>query len=711
MTPSRAMLIFKKNPSEPGASATGELRRREALPWWIFGALGFVTLSWLPRLGFLLPTDWAFDPRDPQELSAWHGWGSTALLFAPGLLVGLTLGWFVIQPVNQVMGLFFGYFNRAFDRLTDAYGWGIGKCLRLSAIVVLAYGGLLVLTYVVFRDSPRGFVPRQDMGRVMVSVQLPDSASQDRTEEVIKEVDGIIRKVPGVAHTIGMSGISFVESANGSNFGSFFVILDPFAERQDSSLRAEAIMARLRQEFSAKVKQARVVVAGASPVPGVSTSGGFKVMVQDRGGLGLPTLQDQTDKFIRKIRQQIGEEANQSGEPGHAMLAGVLTQFRSNTPQLYMDIDRVKAASMGVPFDEVNQTLQIYLGSLNVTRFNEFGRYWQVTLQADREFRARAEDINQLQVRNNRGQMVPLGTLVRVKEQTGPIFVRRYNLYTAAPITGAPLPGASSGEIIEEVDRIALDALPRSMNAEWTELMYLQIREGNTTSIVFGLAVVCVFLALAALYESWALPLAVILVVPLCMLCSIVGVLLANTSVNIFVQIGLVVLIGLACKNAILVVEFARELHGAGKSVRDATIEASRLRLRPILMTSFAFILGVLPLCLSSGAGSEMRRSLGIAVFSGMLGVTLFGIFLTPVFFYVIQGIGETRVFAGAVGQGLGSAAFGGISGAAFGFLLSQLGIVDTLWAPLVGASAGILAALAVRGVHKKLTGGLDGRK
>src|SRR5439155_263885 len=306
------------------------------------------------------------------------------------------------------------------------------------------------------------------------------------------------------------------------------------------------------------------------------------------------------------------------------MLSGVNSQFRSNTPQLYMDIDRTKVASLGVALNDVNQTLQIYLGSLYVNSFNEFGRHWQVTVQADREFRSRVEDVNLLQVRNNKGQMVPLGTLVDVREISGPLFVSRYNLYTAAPVSGALLPGVSSGDVIKAVDRIADESLPRSMTADWTELMFMQIREGRTTGIVFALAVVCVFLALAALYESWSLPLAVILVVPLCVLCSLIGVLAANSSVNIFVQIGLVVLVGLACKNAILVVEFAKELHLAGRSVFEATLEASRLRLRPILMTSFAFILGVLPLCVASGAGAEMRRSLGTAVFSGMLGVTLF---------------------------------------------------------------------------------------
>src|ERR1051325_3056589 len=540
------------------------------------------------------------------------------------------------------------------------------------------------------------------MGRLIISCQLPDSAGLERTQAVVQQVDKIIRTVvdkdgvvhprPGVTHSIGLGGISFAEQANGSNFASFFVILDRFENRQAPEKRAEALMATLRAQFAREVKDARIVVMGSSPIPGVSSSGGFRLMVEDRGGLGLTTLQDQADKLVQKAKQRIGEQAGQKkknapagGEgdaedepPRRPMLVGMNTQFRSLTPQLYMDIDRIKAESLDVSFDEVNQTLQIFLGSFNVNRYNAYGRYWQVTLQADREFRAHVEDINLLQVRNRRGQMVPLGTLVRVKEISGPLFVKRYNLYTAAPIGGALVPGVSSGEVIAAVDQIAADNLPRSMKADWTELMFMQIRERNTTGIVFGLAVMCVFLALAALYESWMLPLAVILVVPLCVLSSIAGVLVRknllgqDASVDIFVQIGLVVLVGLACKNAILVVEFAKELHESGRSVFDATLQSSRLRLRPILMTSFAFILGVMPLCVASGAGAEMRRSLGVAVFSGMLGVTLFGIFVTPIFFYVIQGIGETKLFADPVVQWIGSLLLAGFVGGASGYLLSR---------------------------------------
>jgi multidrug efflux pump len=533
--------------------------------------------------------------------------------------------------LDTLLGWLFRVFNWAFGVGTAGYAWAVGKLLRVNVIVLLAYGALLVLTYWVFQRAPTGFVPQQDQGRVIVSVQLPDSASLARTQEALAQVDQIARATPGVAHTVGISGLSFVQSANSSNFASMFIVLDPFEERRSPDLRDTAIMARMRQAWAEQVKDAAVTAFPAPPIPGLSVAGGFKLMVEDRGGLGLAALQRQTDDLVQKLRT------------GHG-LTSVSSQFRSNTPQLFMDIDRTKVAALGVPLDDVNRTLGMYLGSLYVNSFNEFGRHWQVTVQAEGEYRGRVEDINLLQVRNKWGQMVPLGTLVNVREIGGPVMVIRYNLSVAAPVIGSLQPGVSSGDAIAAIDRLAAETLPLSMKTEWTELMFMQIRAGNTGMYVFGFAVVFVFLALAALYESWSLPLAVILVVPLCLLCSVAGVRWTNTDVDIFVQIGLVVLVGLACKNAILIVEFAREKSRHGEPRFEATVEASRLRLRPILMTSFAFILGVVPLVLATGAGAEMRRSLGTAVFSGMLGVTLFGIFLTPVFFYVIQGIGEWRI-------------------------------------------------------------------
>jgi multidrug efflux pump len=390
-------------------------------------------------------------------------------------------------------------------------------------------------------------------------------------------------------------------------------------------------------------------------------------------------------------------------QPG---LATADTQFRSRTPQLYLDIDRTKAESLGLSFQDVNQTVSMYLGSLYVNSFNAFGRHWQVNIQLDGDYRDRVEDINLLLVRNKWGQMVPLGTLVNLKEIGGPIGVMRYNLYTAAPITGNLQPGVSSGEAIAAIDRLANETLPLTMRAEWTELMFMQIKAGNTAMYVFALAVVSVFLALAALYESWALPMAVILVVPMCLLCSVAGVLWTGREVNIFVQIGLVVLVGLACKNAILIVEYAKQKHLEGLPRHAATLEACQLRLRPILMTSFAFIIGVIPLVVASGAGSEMRRSLGIAVFSGMVGVTLFGIFLTPVFFSVILGFSETSLFASAAVRWVGSALVSGLAGSGMGFLFARLAraSVGRMYGAIgLGGTAGVLAALIALGIHEKI--------
>jgi multidrug efflux pump len=530
--------------------------------------------------------------------------------------------------LDKGLDWFFRSFNFIFGAATSAYTWMVAILLRISLVALLVYGGLTVLTYWVFERAPTGFVPEQDQGRAIVSVQLPDSASLLRTEATIAQVEDIALHTPGVAHTTTVSGMSLVLSANASNFGSIFVIFDPFEKRRSKSLGGNAIMARIREECARKVTDGVVSVFGAPPIPGLSVASGFKLMVEDRGGLGLPALQKQCDTLAAKLSQ----------DPA---VVGVVSQFRSNTPQLYMDVDRTKAQALGVQINDVNTAAQIYLGSLYVNSFNEFGRYWQVTLQAEGRFREHTSDVNLLQVRNQWGQMVPLGTLVKMVPINGPVMVQRYNLYTAAPVTGNIRPEASSGQAISSIDAVARQTLPRSMATEWTELMFLQIRAGNTALYVFALAVVFVFLALAALYESWALPLAVILVVPLCLLCSVGGVLLTGKAVDIFVQIGLVVLVGLACKNAILIVEFAAVLHRQGQPRHQATLEASRLRLRPILMTSLAFILGVLPLVLATGAGSEMRRSLGTAVFSGMLGVTLFGVFLTPVFFNVIQAFSE----------------------------------------------------------------------
>jgi multidrug efflux pump subunit AcrB len=396
-------------------------------------------------------------------------------------------------------------------------------------------------------------------------------------------------------------------------------------------LTADAIAAALEQRCRQEVRGGTVTVFGAPPIDGLGTTGGFKLIVEDRGNLGRGELQ--------RVSNQVAADGNDT--PG---LTGLFNGSGTNTPWLHLDIDRSKCETLGLSMDVIFNELQYNLGSYYVNNFNEFGRNWQVNVQDDPRFRNRVRDVRQLQVRNNQGQMVPLSTVLSVRHTSGPAAILTYNMYSAAAITGNVAPGTSTGQAVPLMEAIAERDLPRSMGYEWTELAYMQNQAGNTAMYVFALAVVFVFLSLAALYESWALPLAVILVVPMCLLCSAVGVQLAGQDITIFVQIGFIVLVGLASKNAILIVEFAKQQREDGKPPREATLEAVRLRLRPILMTSFTFILGVVPLVIATGAGAEMRRSLGIAVFAGMLGVTLFGIFLTPVFFYAIQWLGRRRV-------------------------------------------------------------------
>jgi hydrophobe/amphiphile efflux-1 (HAE1) family protein len=552
----------------------------------------------------------------------------------------------VTRFLNVTLGWFFWLFNRGFDKGTRGYAWVVGRSLRLSALVLLLYAGLLVLTYWSFRAAPSGFIPAQDKGRFLVNLQLPDATSLQHTQVVIDRMEEIALKTPGVVSTMSYSGRSLLGGGAGTNFGSMYVMLDKFENRLTPELSAAAIRALLTTEFKKLVPEGVVKVMPPAPVDGVSAAGGFKFLVEDRGDLGTKQLQDLTNRLIGESKK----------EPN---VQGMFTMTTSNPPQLFADIDRTKVKSMGINLDDLTSTLQIYLGSMYVNNFNEFGRSWQVTVQADKQFRNQPESINQLKVRNSKGQMVPLGTVVEVHEISGPALIARYNLYPAVAVNGNPAPGVSSGQAIDAVDTVAFNTLPRTMAVEWTELAFLEKRAGNTAMYTFALAIAFVFLVLAALYESWTLPLAVILVVPLCLLSSVVGVLLVpGADVNIFTQIGFVVLVGLASKNAILIVEFAKQLHEEGQPLYEATTVACRMRLRPILMTSFAFILGVWPLVVAHGAGSEMRQALGLAVFAGMLGVTMFGIFLTPVFFYVIQGFGDLAVLNTPWARRLGFALF-----------------------------------------------------
>ncbi|WP_165224975.1 efflux RND transporter permease subunit [Aquisphaera insulae] len=528
----------------------------------------------------------------------------------------------IARGLNLALGWFFRLFNRTFEAGTTLYTKVVSGLIRASLIALLVYAGLLVLTYFEFVRIPTGFIPQQDKGYLLLSVQLPDSASMERTERAIGRIESIAGSTRGVAHTVGVAGQSLILNANSANLGSLYVILDEFERRP--GLSADAIAADILRRCRREVRGAIVTPFLPPPIEGLGTTGGFKMIVEDRGHLGTEELARVVDRVTSRGNRTEG-------------LRDLAGSVRSNTPWLHLEIDRTKCVALGVSVSELFNTLQLFVGSYYVNNFNEFGRTWQVNIQADQSFRASPADIERLRVRNRRGDMILLGTLLSVRNTSGPVMVLRYNMYPAVAITGSPAPGTSSGEANALMDQIAAQELPRSMATEWTELTYLERAAGNTAIYVFALAVVFVFLVLAAQYESWSLPMAVILVVPMCLLSAIIGLNLAGAEMNLFTQIGFVVLVGLSSKNAILIVEFAKQREEEGEDPYKASLDASRLRLRPILMTSFAFIFGVVPLVVSHGAGAEMRRALGLAVFSGMLGVTIFGIFLTPIFFYAIR--------------------------------------------------------------------------
>ena len=525
--------------------------------------------------------------------------------------------------MDRWLGGFFARFNRLFSRASDQYGKGVKGIINRKASAMGVYAVLLGLTVAVSLAVPGGFVPAQDKQYLVGFAQLPAGASLERTEEVIRRMSEIALQQPGVEHAVAFPGLSINGFTNSSSAGIVFTPLKPFNERKTAELSAGAIAAELNKKF-AEIQDAYIAVFPPPPVMGLGTIGGFKLQIEDRGALGYAALNTAANAFM--------QEAQKSPE-----LGPMFSNYQINVPQLNVDLDRAKAKQLGVPVTEVFDTMQIYLGSLYINDFNRFGRVFQVRAQADAPYRAKAEDILQLKTRNNAGDMVPLSSLVKVSPTYGPEMVVRYNGYTAADINGGPAPGYSSGQAQAAVEKVAAKTLPPGIKFEWTDLTYQQIIAGNAGIWVFPISVLLVFLVLAALYESLTLPLAVILIVPMSILAALTGVWLTKGDNNIFTQIGLMVLVGLASKNAILIVEFARELELQGTSIVKAAIEASRLRLRPILMTSIAFVMGVVPLVTSSGAGAEMRHAMGIAVFFGMLGVTLFGLFLTPVFYVLLR--------------------------------------------------------------------------
>ncbi|MGV8823330.1 efflux RND transporter permease subunit [Methylibium petroleiphilum] len=533
------------------------------------------------------------------------------------------------RGMDRVFGRFFALFNRAFKRGAEGYSGGVTRAISRKAVMIGVYLVFLAVTVGLFKAVPSGFVPAQDKQYLIGFAQLPDGATLDRTEDVIRRMGDIALKTPGVEHAVAFPGLSINGFTNSSNSGIVFTPLKPFDERRDPSLSGAAIAADLNRQFS-QIEDAFIVMFPPPPVQGLGTTGGFKLQLEDRGSLGYAAMDAAVKAFMAKAQQA-------------PELAGLFSSYQVNVPQLYADIDRTKARQLGVAVTDVFDTMQIYLGSLYVNDFNKFGRTYTVRVQADASHRARAEDVGLLKVRSASGEMVPLSALMTVQPSFGPERAMRYNGYLSADINGGPAPGYSSGQAQDAVNRIAAETLPPGIGYEWTELTYQEILAGNSALWVFPLAILLVFLVLAAQYESLTLPLSIILIVPMGLLAAMTGVWLDGGDNNVFTQIGLIVLVGLSAKNAILIVEFARELEFAGRTPVQAAIEASRLRLRPILMTSLAFVMGVLPLVLSTGAGAEMRQAMGVAVFAGMIGVTAFGLFLTPVFYVLLRRLAGNR--------------------------------------------------------------------
>ncbi|WP_424627172.1 efflux RND transporter permease subunit [Bradyrhizobium sp. SYSU BS000235] len=533
------------------------------------------------------------------------------------------------RGMEKSLGWFFKRFNRAFHVASDGYSGGVKRVISRKALVMGVYVVLIAVTLGLFKTVPGGFVPGQDKQYLVGFAQLPDGSTLDRTEEVIRRMGDIALKQPGVEAAVAFPGLSINGFTNSSNAGIVFVTLKPFEERKDPSLSGNAIAMALNGKFAA-IQEAFIAMFPPPPVPGLGTIGGFKFQIEDQAGLGYAALNDATKAFLAKSTSA-------------PELAGLFSSYQINTPQLYADIDRTKARQLSVPVTSVFDTMQIYLGSYYVNDFNKFGRTYTVRVQADSKFRARAEDVGLLKVRSNTGEMVPLSVLLKVQASSGPERAMRYNSFLTADVNGGTAPGYSTGQSRAAVDRIAKEVFPKGIGYEWTELTYQEIIAGNSSLYVFPIALFLVFLVLAAQYESLTLPLAIIMIVPMGLLAAMFGVWLTRGDNNVFTQIGLIVLVGLSAKNAILIVEFARELEFAGRKPIEAAIEASRLRLRPILMTSMAFIMGVVPLVTSTGAGSEMRHAMGVAVFAGMIGVTAFGIFFTPVFYVLLRALAGNR--------------------------------------------------------------------
>ncbi|WP_406694457.1 multidrug efflux RND transporter permease subunit [Singulisphaera sp. Ch08] len=535
-----------------------------------------------------------------------------------------------LRPTKAKKNIFYRAFNAIYDGCEAIYTAIIRRLVRHVAPMMLLFVILVGFTGWWFTQLPTGFLPTEDQGYAIVGIQLPDAASQIRTRAVVDQVSAILKKTPGVKGWFLIGGQSILDQAIASNAAAMYITYEPWEEREGKPGQSQD---EILGNFMGQVQQVREAMVFAFPPPaiqGLGVSGGFQMQVEDRAGVGLTELQQVLDEML----------ASGNGQTG---LAGLRSTFRSGVPMIYADVDRVKAKSLGVPLETIFGTLQTALGSAYVNDFNRFGRTYQVRVQADQRFRVEAEDIRRLEVRDKQGQMVPLGTLVKVEKRLGPQIIPRYNLYPSASISGAAAPGYSSGQAMKLMEEMAVRKLPASMGYDWTAMSYQEKKVGSQSIYVFAMAVLMVYLVLAAQYESWLLPAAVILVVPLALLGTVIAVAVRGMDNNIYTQIGIVLIIALASKNAILIVEFARELRTHGRSIIDAAIEASRLRFRPILMTSFAFILGIYPLVNATGAGAASRRSLGTAVFGGMLAATVLAVFFVPVFYVLMQRLSEWR--------------------------------------------------------------------
>ncbi len=549
----------------------------------------------------------------------------------------------VQRGIDAALGWFFRPFNRLFERAASGYRRGVQRVLRASTVSLLVYALLVIMAGVGFRFTPEGFVPEQDKGYLVTIVALPPGSSIERTEQVVRDIYDLAKTIPGIKHAVQFPGLSINGFTRSSNSAIIFLPLEPFEER-GAAESGPALVAALNGKL-AGLKDAFALAMAAPPIRGFGPAGGFKLQIEDRTASGIKALDEMTQALLAQARQR-------------PEMVGVYSNFEINAPQLYADVDREKAKRMGIDLNDLFQTLQAYLGSYYVNDFNQFGRTFRVVVQADQRFRSEADDALLLQTRNQAGEMVPLGSVMTLQQSYGPNLVQRYNGYPSADISGKPAPGYSSGQALAALAEVAAATLPNGVTYDWTEIAYQQVASAGALTYVLPLCVLLVFLVLAAQYESIKLPLAVILIVPMCLLSAVLGLMLMRSEINIFTQVGLFVLIALAAKNAILIVEFARDLQAQGRTVLEAALEACRLRLRPIIMTSFAFIFGVVPLMTAHGAGAELRNALGIAVFFGMLGVTLFGIFFTPLFYVVLQRLGSRRAAretgATPTGAGLG---------------------------------------------------------